>query len=463
MITNIPLCLARAILCNWLEDMKSIVNLDSAICGKGRSTWLDILKDDIVVLRKLVILHPARVPIANLLEWISLRHVRVLEFGFPGSQLARVAVENGEALAVLAAAARSLQLTNCHEVTVEKYGFLGSLFTRVEKLSLRLCTGSVGIQTFFHERLQSLEVHLHTIAPFVPFSAVRLRNLRHVKLRNTGHISHVDGILAAILPHSPGVTELQIVFLQGLQLQSTTVDCVVRHCHKLQYLCVTSDSLFRDEWLDAIAKACPNLIGVKANRTAAAGVQSLVTQCPQLRLLRLPDLLCDDRTLQLIAMHCGDRLLSLDVGVQSPATQGMQAIAEHCTGLRSVTLHGADTTGNSSELRAIATLLKRCKSLHTLDFGESRFDAAAFDFLAECQPAISHIAISPQSSAKGFLRLLRSCANLRELAMPFEDYSETDEVRFWRDLACDVLAVALPQVRMVKHRRLALWDERLTL
>jgi hypothetical protein len=43
MITNIPLCLARAILCDWLEDMKSIVNLDSAICGKGRNTWLDIL------------------------------------------------------------------------------------------------------------------------------------------------------------------------------------------------------------------------------------------------------------------------------------------------------------------------------------------------------------------------------------------------------------------------------------
>jgi hypothetical protein len=70
MITNIPLCLARAILCDWLEDMKSIVNLDSAICGKGRNTWLDILKDDFVVLRKLVIVHSTRVPIANLLEWI---------------------------------------------------------------------------------------------------------------------------------------------------------------------------------------------------------------------------------------------------------------------------------------------------------------------------------------------------------------------------------------------------------
>jgi hypothetical protein len=465
MITNIPLCLARAILCNWLEDMKSIVNLDSAICGKGRSTWLDILKDDFVVLRKLVILHPTRVPIASLLEWISLRHVRVLEFGFPGWQMTCIPAERSAGpLAILASTARSLRLSNCLEVSLEKYGSLGLLFSAVEKLSLTQCWVTAGIHAFLHERLQTLDIHLCATAPFIAFNTVPLRCLKHVKLRSTSFVSHVDGMLAVILPQAPGVTELQIAVTRSSQpLQPATVDHVVRHCHKLQYLYVTCDDLsFRDEWLDAIAKACPDLVGVMISRAGAVGIQSLVSHCQQLRLLRVPG---DDRTLQLVAEHCGDRLLGLEVdNVQFSGAVGMIAVAEHCTGLRGFALYGADMTRRTDHLTdVIMTLVQRCRSLRYVDFSDTKFDTSALDLLAECRPAITHLAISPQSSAVSFLRLLRNCSNLRELAMPLEPYSGSDNTRFWRDLACETLAGALPRVRMVKYCRFALWDEHLTL
>jgi hypothetical protein len=108
MITNIPLCLARAILCDWLEDMKSIVNLDSAICGKGRNTWLDILN------RFRGAEEVGYSAFDTCSEWISFRHVRVLECGFPGRQLTRIPMESSAGpLAILASTARSLRLSNC--------------------------------------------------------------------------------------------------------------------------------------------------------------------------------------------------------------------------------------------------------------------------------------------------------------------------------------------------------------
>jgi hypothetical protein len=344
------------------------------------------------------------------------------------------------------------------------YGSLGLLFSEIEKLSLTQCCVSVGIRAFLHERLQSLDIHLCAIAPFIAFNTVPLRCLKHVKLRSTSFVSHVDGMLAVILPQAPGVTELQIAVTRSSPLQPATVDHVVRHCHKLQYLYVTCDNLsFRDEWLDAIAKACPDLVGVMISRAGAVGIQSLVTHCQQLRLLRVPG---DDRTLQLVAEHCGDRLLGLEVDdVQFSGAVGMKVVAEHCTGLRGFALYGADMTRRTDQLTdAIMTLVQRCRSLRYVDFSDTKFDTSALDLLAECRPAITRLAISPQSSAVSFLRLLRNCSNLRELAMPLESYSGRDNTRFWRDLACETLAVALPQLRMVDHNnRPVLWDEHLTL
>jgi hypothetical protein len=415
MIVQIPVCLSAALLRDWLST-EGVVTLDSAYCTRSRPTWLELLRDSHVVL-KLVTLPPrSSASVMLALHWIARKELRIRELSVPMVHLVNLPADITQLFNSLGDSVVSLHLYSYRDYRLNDY----------------LSRGRVLING--------------------------LPNLKHLDLNcmEAGHAAH--DVLQSVL--HPNLEELH---LHIARFSYVAAELIPHSCAKLRFLCTTNDNLLDDDRLETIANGCPELQGVRFTNVESITDQSvevLVTKCRKLRLLGLSGMEVHDSTLQLIASHCGDRLVALEIGSYHAITaEGTAAIATNCTSLKAFSVGNSNMFLDSEEVGALAGLLIHCKTLRELNVADCRFTEVGFDRLSECLPSIEHFTMhcTECEGACAFLRLLRNCKNLRTLAVEVDCGGV-----FWRQLAGELLTVTFPHVRRVAARengRLAIWDE----
>lgn len=460
MLLDIPVCVAAVILSNWL-DVKCAVQLDSSYCRvKDRGQWLSLLQVR-GVLFKLVLPHEGVLPssLKTALDWFAARKVKCDECTLPVLPLSKSAPwpERRTGLTHMLSNARVVELKSCYMVPKEEFASLGLLLNKVELLSADFCQDYANILPLLRETIHSLKI---VLGKNVAGNNATLPNLKRLSMFCAELVT--GELLRCIISNRDLLTELHI----SGALHQSALDTIASSFPNLQYLFLSNNNgLLSDESLERIAAGCPDLIGVylaQAGGVTNRGVKALVTHCQNLRLLRIPCDEVDDATLQLIATHCGPRLLALDVWSSYFITAtGMAAIVRECTGLRAFAMDSLGHYVESDIVEALALLLGSCKSLRELDVDSSRFFDYSFSALADAQPNITHFSMHctvPGDGGHGFVRLLRNCRQLRTLSL----YVSSNDL-FWRQMACDLLDLAFPQVKRVQMKRLPIWKEHFAL
>jgi hypothetical protein len=440
-VLDLPTSLVCVILRDWL-DLRSICRLDTSFCDHpSRKALHSIFASDELIIN----IEPDLD--FDVLVWVARRYLK-----FPGYVVTDEEVWTDpervrSTFTHIGTHAWNLTLAKMSNQENFNVSLISSYFKRLKSLCLRE----------MYEDGDSIAMMVLNNASTLETLSMRVSTLPE-RYSDGSDVVLAEGSLPALRrldiedPHSTSASTVQRLLHAATALLSVrflgfplTDDCIrgiQRHSTTLTALWLNETSEFT---LSVLHEALRSLVVLRELDLGNCPIptddtiETAVVHCTQLRALALAESVnLTDRSLTLIAQHCGTRLECLEIGAQHITDVGVDAIGKYCTNMVGLRLTRTDSDNFSDA--AVSRLFERCTCLTELDVGDCQLTSAILTQISRKLPALVFLNVfyaQEEECVEGLADVLLNCKELRKLAIAETSLS-------WTALTFRMLATLRP-------------------